>query len=333
MSKTIWIGIDVAKRKFHAAVASVDSDVQQWPSFPTEEFEHTLQGMQAFCRWVAEQKVQIAGICLEATGRLGWGWMALLNGGLCPVSLVNPARPAAYAKTLGLRDKTDRVDACVLVLYGIATRPTPTPLPSQRMRPLKELAGFYTHEMQQFVACQNRMKEESLSKFVRRRLEETRVALRRSLKETEAEMDRLIEEDQVLKQQKELIQSIPGVTSKTARVILAEFGDLREYRRNELVALAGLYPRQFQSGQSIRRKPRLAKGGKPRVRAVLYMAAMAAWRHCPHLRRFADRLEDQALSKMAILGALMRKLLLLIRAVAVTATQYDPNYRGVQNSS
>lgn len=120
--------------------------------------------------------------------------------------------------------------------------------------------------------------------------------------------------------------TIPGVGAKTTRVLLAHFGDLREYSRNELVCLAGLYPKQFQSGTSVRKKPKLAKGGGARIRAALYMAALTARRFCPHLKIFAQRLAEKGLSNMAILGAVMRKLLLLVRALVVSGKDYQADY-------
>ena len=104
-------------------------------------------------------------------------------------------------------------------------------------------------------------------------------------------------------------------------------GDLAEYTRSEIVGYAGLYPVDFESGSSVHKLPHLAKGGGGRVRRVLYMAAMSARRYCPQLKAFADRLESQGKKKLVVLAAVMRKLLLLIRALVVTGHDYDPNYQ------
>ena len=50
------------------------------------------------------------------------------------------------------------------------------------------------------------------------------------------------------------------------------------------------------------------------IRAALYMPAIVAQRHNPILRRFAQRLLDKGLCKMAVITAVMRKLLHLILA-------------------
>lgn len=55
--------------------------------------------------------------------------------------------------------------------------------------------------------------------------------------------------------------------------------------------------------------------GSPRVRAVLYMAAACAARFNPDLKAVYEELQAKGKTKRAALGAVMRKLLVLMRAV------------------
>lgn len=329
MCKKFWVGVDLAKDSFVASVASLEHQPSEWALLPVREFANNGRGILSFLTWLKKRDVNpetLAGVCLEATGRLAWRWAQGVEGRLGPLSIVNPARPVAFAKSLGLRDKTDRIDACMLALYGVALRPAPKPLPTSHQRQLRELASLCERVKRDRIACENRLHEEPESKVVRKWLRQEIRHLIRDLRCLEAEMDKLIDENRTLEQDRTRIQTIPGVAAKTTRILLAQFGDLRQYSRNELVSLAGLYPKQFQSGSSVHRRARLAKGGGRRIRAALYMAALSARRFCPHLKRFADRLEQNGLSNMAILGAVMRKLLLLIRALVVSARNYDSNY-------
>ena len=59
----------------------------------------------------------------------------------------------------------------------------------------------------------------------------------------------------------------------------------------------------------MRKRPRLSKQGDPTLRATLYMAAIVAARHNPALRKVYLGLVDRGKSKMAALGALMRRLI------------------------
>ena len=335
MCKKIWIGIDLAKVSFHAAIGPVDAHPADWARLPERSFEHSPKGVAALCAWVGQMGFcaeQICGLCVEATGRLSWGFAEILDGRLGPVSIVNPARPVQFARSLGLRDKTDRGDACVFALFGVALRPVPRPLPSKRQHQLRELAGLYAATRRDLTAVSNQLEEPIRSPFVQRRLRLKGRWLKQDLEAIEKEMDTRLFEDPQTAQDARRMQTIPGVGPKTARLLLAHLGDLRQYTRAELTARAGLYPRQHQSGTSVHKRPRLAKGGGQAIRTALYMAALSARRFCPHLRTFADGLKQKGLSNMAILGAVMRKLLLLIRTLIISAVDYNPNHLSAQTN-
>ena len=336
MCKRIWIGVDLAKVSFHAALAPVEAHPDDWARLLNREFEHSAEGIEALCAWVEERgygREQIAGLCVEATGRLSWSFAEGLGHRLGEVSIVNPARPVQFAKSVGLREKTDRSDACVLALFGLALRPQPRPLPTERQHQLRELAGLYTTSRRDLTAVTNQLKEPTRSPFVRRRLRLRRRQLERDLAAIEEEMDCVLAQDPQVAEDARRMQTIPGVGPKTARMLLAHLGDLRQYTRAELTARAGLYPRQYQSGTSVHKRPRMVKGGGQAIRTALYMAALNARRFCPHLRDFAQGLKRKGLSNMAILGAVMRKLLLLIRTLIVGEIDYNPNYQPNQTNT
>ncbi len=329
MCKTIWVGVDLAKASFHAALAPVDARPDEWAKLQHRSFEHSAQGVSALCAWVAQlghAREQLAGVCVEATGSLAWRFVELLEERLGPVSIVNPAYPHQFAKSLGLREKTDRSDACVLALFGVATRPLPRAMPSLRARQLRELAGLYADRRKELTAVDNKLGEPITSDFVRKNLKARQRRLQKELDAIEKETDTLTAQDPQAAQDIQRMQTIPGVGPKTARALVAHLGDLRQYSRAQLTAKAGLYPRKHQSGTSVHKRPRLAKGGGAPIRTALYMAALSARRRCPHLQAFADTLKQNGLANMQILGAVMRKLLLLIRTLVIHELDYDPNY-------
>ncbi|MCB2262288.1 MAG: IS110 family transposase, partial [Candidatus Thiosymbion ectosymbiont of Robbea hypermnestra] len=57
-----------------------------------------------------------------------------------------------------------------------------------------------------------------------------------------------------------------------------------DLKAKQWVALAGLDPRSHQSGSSVNHKPRLTKAGNRHLRAALYLPALSAVRHNPHVR-------------------------------------------------
>lgn len=326
MSEKFWVGIDMSKDSFYAAVASENCAPREWAFLPFAKFAHSVKGVDDFLAWLRDggwDAPHVAGVCIEATGRFSEQWVGHLNKRLEPVCLLNPARPKAFASSLGIRDKSDRVDACVLALYGKSHQPRPMQESSPQERELRDMSRLRNALQQQCQANEQRLAD-GPSKIARDVLKKTIAALNREITRLEKAMEQLLKDTPAMADDYKRAQTVQGIGPKTATVILAEFGDLRNYKRGELVALAGLFPREYSSGTSVRKKNKLAKAGKPSVRAALYMCAMSAVRANPHLKQFAERLKAHGKTPMQILGAVMRKLLLLVRAVVVGECDYDP---------
>ena len=92
-----------------------------------------------------------------------------------------------------------------------------------------------------------------------------------------------------LKQQRDLLGSIPGIGSQTAAVFLAEIGRIEDYQSaRQLAAHTGLTPCERSSGTSVHGKTRLSCTGNSRLRKALYMPAVVSMRHNPVLKAFSD---------------------------------------------
>ena len=134
--------------------------------------------------------------------------------------------------------------------------------------------------------------------------------LRAQIKQIEDLIEHQIDEDPKLKQQSERMQEVKGIGKVTASTLLAEMPELGKLSRNEVGALAGLAPYNRDSGQQ--RGRRTIRGGRIRVRRVLYMAATVAARFNPILKTFYQRLVAAGKPKKLALTGVMRKLVVLI---------------------
>ena len=92
-----------------------------------------------------------------------------------------------------------------------------------------------------------------------------------------------------------------------------------------MTAFLGLIPVEHTSGSSVYKRPHLAKSGHSRLRCILYMAALVAITHNPHLRDFYQRLLAKGKAKKAALGAVMRKLVHICYGVFKHQTPYQIN--------
>src|ERR1700732_4334106 len=103
-----------------------------------------------------------------------------------------------------------------------------------------------------------------------------------------------MDNDSSLRRKRDLLLSVSGVGEILAGVVLAELPGPDVLRSSaEVVAYAGLNPRQHQSGTSIDRLTRISKIGNAVLRAALYMPAMSAMRFNPAIVALATRLKSR----------------------------------------
>jgi transposase len=90
------------------------------------------------------------------------------------------------------------------------------------------------------------------------------------------------------------------------------------------VKFAGLDPKAFDSGKSVHKKTRISKAGNRYIRAALYMPALSAHQHAPHVRAYFQHwVVNNGKEKMQALCAVMRKLLHAIHGMLKHDKPFD----------
>ena len=122
----------------------------------------------------------------------------------------------------------------------------------------------------------------------------------------------------------EQIKSIPGVSDKTISAVLGECGDIKRFPSvKSFIGYLGLYPTQYQSGNSMK-VGRLAKRGIPIAKHALYMAAVASVIHNEQLRKiFRDKVSAGKSKKEALI-IISKKLAAIIYSVFKYNKPYEP---------
>ena len=121
----------------------------------------------------------------------------------------------------------------------------------------------------------------------------------------------------------ENLKSIPGISDKTIAAILGECGDLRRFASAKaLVGYLGLYPTQYQSGNSIS-VGTLAKRGIPIAKHALYMAAVSSVLHNQELKKiFRDKVSAGKSKKEALI-IISKKLATMMYSIFKYNQPYD----------
>lgn len=320
------IGIDVSKAKLDClwirdlVGMKVKSKIQA----------NTPAGHQALLAWAMKQTGEaITGLhfVMEATGVYHEALAYALHDAGARVSVVNPARIHNYAKSLGSRTKTDKKDSVVIARYGMTQSPQLWEPERVEIRQLKALIARCDAVKQDIQREQNRMEKAMISAVsteVRTSIETVHAQLEAERKRLESLIDEHIDSHPDLKEDRALLESIPGVGPVISRQMVAVIRSRSFNWASECAAFLGLVPIEHESGNSVYIRPRLSKQGDGRVRAKLYMAAVVATRHNPDIRRQYNRLLKRGKSKMSAIGAAMRKLVHICFGVLKHQTPYRP---------
>lgn len=315
------LGIDISKGDFHAVLVIGDSAAKK--SFP-----NSSKGFAQLDAWLHNRRAANVFACMEATGAY---WRALathLHASGHTVAVVNPSRIKAYAQSELLRNKTDAVDAALIARFAVAQKPKAWTPPPQEIVELQGLARHLEFLKRSRAQHITRGQTPDLPAWVVSSSEELIAQLDGQIAELERAIRDHIDRHPGLKSKRDLLTTIPGIAHTTAAAILAEMPTIEEFASVQAVAAyAGLSPMLHQSGSSVRSRPRLCKTGNSRLRKALFFPAIVAQIHNPTLKTFAQRLRASGKAPMVIIGALMRKLLVLAYGVLRSGKPYDAAFR------
>jgi len=298
-----YTGIDVSKRWLDCA-------------FTDTECVRLTNDAAGFRRIIARVRALGSRVVLEATGAYHQPLVCALWAAGIEACVVPPGRVRAFAKALGWRAKTDRIDARLLRRYGEPCHPRLWKPPPRERTQLRVWVDARRALIEQRVGWNNRPQttgDGSMRRICREQLD----LIARQLDRLDVQIQAHLDQQPHLRQQAERGQQILGVGPITAWTLLAYLPEIEEpdVSENELAALTGLAPDPNESGA--RKRPRHIAGGRWQVRCMLHMAARTARRHNPILRDFGDRLEKHGKPYKVVITAISRKLLLLVRKLAL----------------
>lgn len=315
------LGIDVAKAKLDCALRLPNG------KFRAKVVPNSPTGFTLLLSWLDSQKALSPHVCMEATG-IYWEEVAqfLATAGLI-VSVVNPAQIKAYGTSRLMRSKTDTVDAKLIADFCAERQPAPWQARSEAEVTLRALV--LRLEALQTMRTQESNRLEVARDAVRQDIQQHLDWLDDDIKQLIKAINNHIDHHPNLKQKRELLDSIPGIGERTSAIILAFYADTSRFANSrQAAAFAGLDPRQYESGSSVKGKPRLSKIGHSFLRKALYMPAMVTLYKTVWGKQFQTRLAASGKPNKLIIGAMMRKLIHVAFGVLKSAQPFDSTLHG-----
>ena len=318
-----YIGIDVSHKEL-VVVISVKGKAR-----PAKTYENTVAGHKAIIQKCLKLKGE-SRICIEATGIYHFDLaVAISRTQELKVMVINPKVSHNFSKVLMKRSKTDEVDAEVLAIYCERMPFDPWERPADEIITLKAISRRIAALSKLKTQTKNQHHALSSTQETPGLVIDTTDELIKILEQQIAVLRdaalKLIQEQAELKEAYSLITSIKGIADASSIQILAELMVLpKELSARQWVAYAGLDPRHFESGSSVTKKPRISKAGNKYIRHALYMPAVVATRHEPHIKGYYEHMiNDNGLKKIQALCAVMRKLLHAIHGMLKTGNRFD----------
>jgi len=309
-----FIGIDVAKADLFVAREGIAG---------SKNYPNTDRGHRDLIKDLEGTGSAIERIVVEATGGYERRLVTALGSRGLPVVVVNPRQVRDFAKATGQLAKTDKIDAHVLAAFGSRVKPDLRPLDTEEQEELRDFLLRHEQLIQMLVAEKSRLlqAEGGSRQTLRRKIKSHIRFLEREIELLDSDLDDTLKESPLWKENDDILQSTPGVGTRTSRTLLGLMPELGSLNAGQVGKLIGAAPFNRDSGKL--RGKRHISGGRSRVRAVLYMATLVATRFNPVVKAWYQRLLAAGKPKKVALVACMRKLLVVLNAMIKTKTRWQ----------
>jgi transposase len=261
-------------------------------------------------------------VVCEATG----GYEQLLTRTLLQHTIsfhiAHPNKVRAFAKTKGILAKTDKIDAIILRDYGALMHPQPSKnLSSESVDTIRSLMKRRDQLLNDQRREQARL-DKLTSDDIRSSIQSHINWITKEINNIDVKIDVASEAGEI-KQQVELLTSVPAVGNFTALMLIAYLPELGNINGAEISALVGVAPFNKDSGRY--KGKRFIQGGRSTIRKSLYMSALSSVRWNPDMKNFYTRLRQAGKPAKVALVAVMRKLLILLNNIMKRQTPWEIN--------
>jgi transposase len=307
-SRWLYCGVDVSAKELVVALDPGTGRV--WEGV----FANDPAGHRKLIRRITRTKAA-ARVCVEATGVYHLDLcLALEQAKGVEVMVANPRRTKDFARAELRRSKTDRTDARSLLEFvrrmpfEAWTPPKPSILALRALsRRIQALLVTRAQEKNRLHAAAS---VEATPAAIRESIDRHIDAINAEIAQLTASALEGVREDAELAKRFAHLVSVKGIAQASAVTLLAELSVLpADMSVREWVAHAGIDPKHSESGTSVRGRVRISKVGNRHLRAALFLPAMVASQHEPHVRAYYQKLLARGKQPLQALVAVMRKLL------------------------
>jgi transposase len=312
--QTRAVGLDVAKNKVDACIRSAGLRLSA---------ASTPEGQAELVAWLRANRVGRA--VMEASGGYERSWAEALRAAGVTVRIVDPKRIRHFAKAAGRLAKNDPIDAETIAWFA----ETFSEGEAQAHDPAREEVDRLVQARTALKELEERIKqqgEHGPPAIVAKALGAIAKAMRAELRKLEAAIAAKIKANPGFARRAEIIRSFPGLADQAIAGLIAWMPELGRIPNEAAAALLGAAPYDDDSGD--RKGQRHIKGGRRKLRNLLYMPVMgAATQHNPVLKAYYQRLRARGKEAKVALVACMRKLIVILNTMLARDETWNPPSR------
>ena len=319
MDKPTYIGIDIGK--FNNSCSA--------PTKRPKMFKNNAKGTAMLlhhCTQIAP--VNELFFVMEASGEYcNTCALTLLELADTRVAITPPACVLGFIKSKIKRIKNDNADAVAIREFAEVAHPSEWLPPTQEQQRLRDLqlvlAGVIKTISRKKCQLEKLDSAKEFDKFAWDSLLRSMANELAERKLLEKEIEAVIAADKVMSQDSTNMLSVPGIGPGVRNVLMTRcYRQLKELSQRKLLSYGGMCPQENQSGKS-KGRTRMNKAGDPRIRKVMYMAALSAIKPGKFLHCYFQKQKEKGKSGKSAMVSVMRKLLYLVQAVVKSNTPFD----------
>ena len=304
----INVGIDTSKPQL---------DIYIRPVGEYFSVENNASGIKEALKRIKQYKP--TRIIIEATGRLELPFACAAAKAKLPIVVANALHVHKFIAATGQLAKTDKLDAQMVAYYGEALKPRLTEIKADNIQTISDLLARRSELVDMRTMEKNR--DSILSKEIKRSNQRLIKQLQKEIEWVEEKLDTLIEATPDWNKTLEILLSVKGVGKVLAYTLLSALPELGQLNRKEVAALVGVAPMNRESG-AYRGKRRI-RGGRARIRTVLFMAMMSTIQSNPKFKHEYQALVAKGKPKKVALVACMRKMITILNTMVKNGEVWD----------
>jgi len=304
----INIGIDTSAKLLDVYVRPLGHEAQ---------FTNDPQGIKEAVKYM--KRFQPTRVLIEATGRLEMDFACAANKANLPIVICNPMQVRQFAKAVGRVAKTDKLDAQDIAHFGEALQPRLSTIKSEDIRLISDLLTVRNQALEMSTMQKNRLKR--MPKSVHKPIKNILKSIQKEILCIDKQLDKALEKIPEYQAKLDQLTSAKGVGKVLALTLISELPELGKLNRREIAALVGVAPMNRDSGSY--EGKRYIRGGRHKVRTVLFVSMMSAIQCHPKLKPMYERMVANGKPKKVALVACMRKQLTILNSMVKNGTYWD----------